>query len=114
MKWGYASGDWPTAQQLLEYKFPKGQKVEFKKLPYFNIFTVCIKCGTDAASAKWIPSVYEDSYKYRDRLAGQEYIERTCRFCEFKWAEAVLDPIPNFDSDQPLPGLADAMEEAGL
>jgi hypothetical protein len=60
-------------------------------LPKVDFKRACSKCGGTAVLARWQPPKNARSYwDFKPDWPDEEFIERTCQSCGYKWAEACL------------------------
>lgn len=65
----------------------------------FNPDAKCTKCGSGNAASRWFAPAYYTrilGFKVEVPVPGngiydEEYIVRTCKTCDYRWAEAPLD-----------------------
>jgi predicted nucleic-acid-binding Zn-ribbon protein len=76
-------------------------------LPPIRLSRRCPKCGGDDIHTLWVKATFANSKPtipasmrrrlMGDRLAAEEHMARTCKTCQYKWAEAPLDQCSAVD-----------------
>lgn len=65
-------------------------------LPPFNPAAICPKCGHGDVSTRYEESYCTSTWSTTNRCPARgegEHIDRQCRRCQYRWAEAPLDRV---------------------